>query len=85
MASSTSRRSLGTPASSSRLGPVVPLFRALSGRLKFTVRRHKFNEDAWRAIRPVVVGAHLQEREVLISYPLHHRDDLVDQPRAMGV
>jgi len=28
------------------LGPVVPSFRALPGRLKFTVRRHKFNEDS---------------------------------------
>ena len=27
------------------LGPVDPSFRALSGRLKFTVRRHKFNAD----------------------------------------
>ena len=27
-------------------GPVVPSFRALSGRLKFTVRRHKFNKDS---------------------------------------
>jgi len=31
--------------SSSLLGPVAPSFRALSGRLKFTVRRHKFNTD----------------------------------------
>ena len=30
---------------SSLLGPVDPSFRALSGRLKFTVRRHKFNKD----------------------------------------
>ena len=29
----------------SHLGPVDPSFRALSGSLKFTVRRHKFNED----------------------------------------
>ena len=28
--------------SSSLLGPVDPSFRALAGRLKFTVRRHKF-------------------------------------------
>jgi len=27
------------------LGPVDPSFRALSGRRKFTVRRHKFNKD----------------------------------------
>ena len=27
-------------------GPVVPSFRALFGRLKFTVRRHKFNKDS---------------------------------------
>ena len=26
-------------------GPVVPSFRALSGRLELTVRRHKFNKD----------------------------------------
>ena len=29
----------------SLLGPVDPSFRALSGRLKFTARRHKFNKD----------------------------------------
>ena len=28
------------------LGPIELSFRALSGRLKFTVRRHKFNEDS---------------------------------------
>jgi len=33
--------------SSSLLGPVDPSFRALSGRLKFTVRRHKFNKDSF--------------------------------------
>ena len=32
--------------SSSLLGPVDPSFRALSGSLKFTVRRHKFNKDS---------------------------------------
>ena len=31
----------------SLLGPVDPLFRALSGRLKFTVRRHKLNNDSF--------------------------------------
>ena len=31
--------------SPSLLGPVDPSFRALSGRLEFTVRRHKFNEE----------------------------------------
>ena len=33
------------------LGPVDPLFRAVSGHLKLTVRRHKFNKDSllmWR-------------------------------------
>ena len=30
----------------SRLGPVDPACRALSGRLKLTVRRHKFNQDS---------------------------------------
>ena len=28
------------------LAPVDPSFRALAGRLKFTIRRHKFNKDA---------------------------------------
>ena len=32
--------------SSSLLGHVDPSFRALSGRLKFTARRHKFNKDS---------------------------------------
>ena len=32
-------------ASSLLLGPVDPSFRALSGRPKFTVRRHKLNKD----------------------------------------
>ena len=30
----------------SPVGPVHPSFRALSGRLNYTVRRHKFNEDS---------------------------------------
>ena len=30
----------------SPLGPVDPSFRALSGRLKFMVRRHKFDKDS---------------------------------------
>ena len=30
----------------SLLGPVDPSFRALSGRLGFTVRRHKFSKDS---------------------------------------
>jgi len=28
------------------LGPVDPSFRALSGRPKFTIRRHKFNKNS---------------------------------------
>jgi hypothetical protein len=37
--------------SSCLFGPVDPSFRALSGRLKFTVRRHKLNTDflSWQA------------------------------------
>ena len=38
-------RNLSNRVSSSLLGPLVPSFRALSGRLKFTVRRDKFNKD----------------------------------------
>ena len=37
--------------SSSLLGPVDPSFRARSGRLKFTVRRHKFNDDSFFSVR----------------------------------
>ena len=33
-------------ASWSLLGPVVPSFRTLSGRLQFAVRRHQFNKDS---------------------------------------
>jgi len=32
--------------SSSFLGPVDPSFRALSGRLEFTVQRHQFNKES---------------------------------------
>ena len=32
--------------SSSLLGPVVPSFRTISGRLAFTARRHKSNKDS---------------------------------------
>jgi len=38
------RRKVVHRVSSSLLGPVDPSFRALSGRLKFMVRRHKFNK-----------------------------------------
>ena len=34
-----------------RLDPVVPSFRALSGRLKFMVRRHKFNKDSLACVQ----------------------------------
>jgi len=40
--------------SSSLLGPLDPSFRALSGRLKFTVRRHKFNNDSLSDLDDVV-------------------------------
>ena len=47
-------------------GPVVPSFRALSGRLKSTARRHKFNTDylsqvrygsAFEVVREELLGA----------------------------
>ena len=40
------RRKVVHRVSSSLLGPVDPSLRALYGRLKFTVRRHKFNKDS---------------------------------------
>ena len=33
------------------LGPIDPSFRALAGRLNFTVRRHKFNKDSLFVVR----------------------------------
>ena len=44
--SSLARAPRAQQVSSSLLGPVDPSFQALSGRLKFTVRRHKFNKDS---------------------------------------
>jgi len=41
-------RTYGCVGYGSLLGPVDPSFRALSGRLEFTVRRHKFNKDSLR-------------------------------------
>ena len=41
----TPKHTHSTPLDS-LLGPVDPSFRALSGCLKFTVRRHKFNKDS---------------------------------------
>ena len=43
--------------SSSLLGPVVPSFRALSGRLKFMVRRHKFIKVGPKVARVDRAGA----------------------------
>ena len=56
--------------SSSLLGPVDPRFRALSGRLQFTVRRHKFSllaavvlqHDASAAARWGLAGSLAQRR-----------------------
>ena len=49
-------------ASSSLLGPVVSSVRALSGRLKCTARRRKFNKDSLPVVEPRV-------SETLISKP----------------
>ena len=37
-------------------GPIDPSFRALSRRLKFTVRRHTFNKDSFPLLRGLGVG-----------------------------
>ena len=42
---------MGDRVSSSPLGRVVPSFQPLSGRLKFAVRRHKFNDDSLSCAR----------------------------------
>ena len=49
----------------SLLGPVVPLLRALSGRLKFTVRRHKFNKDSGQAARHEKRESHFCQKVIL--------------------
>ena len=70
---STSRAGLGTRGQgSSLLGPLDPSFRALSGRLKFTVRRHEFNKDPlfkrFRMLRfRVLVEPQLPQELVLLS------------------
>ena len=38
--------SVSYPVLSCRLGPADPSFQALSRRLKFTIRRHKFNKNS---------------------------------------
>ena len=43
--------------SSGLLGPVNSSFRALPGRLKFTVRRHRFNQDCLSLVDPETWGA----------------------------
>ena len=43
-----------TPVRRSLLGPADPSFRALSGRLEFTVRRHKFDKDSLLCTQVVV-------------------------------
>ena len=62
----------------SPLGPVNPSFRALSGRLKFTVRRHKFNKDS--IICLAVFGAHEADR-VASDLVAAGRDDGLRQDR----
>ena len=56
--------------SSSLLGPVDPSFRAPSGRLKFTVRRHKFNQDSlpWGVGAPLPhdLAAHYVAEELVV-------------------
>ena len=44
--------------SASLVGAVHPLFRALSGRLKFTVRRQKFNRDSLSLCTLYQLSAH---------------------------
>ena len=53
----------GCPFTGGCLHEVDPSFRALSGRLKFTVRRHKFNKDS-------LSGRLLRGRLLLFSFTL---------------
>ena len=55
-------------ALSSLLGSVAPSCRALSGRLKFTVRRHKFNEGCV-CLLPFALTTHLTRRCPLQWWP----------------
>ena len=78
----TSRPCIDSPACTSacdskenRLGPVDSSFRALYGRLKFTVRRHTFNEDPLSYTAP-------RKRQVIHPWqeagPLNQFGDEVD-------
>ena len=70
--------------SSSLLGPVDPSFRALSGRLKFTVRPHKFNKDPLPPLKPPLMlqilrvlfwrGGHTVEYDTSIKSQLASRN-----------
>ena len=63
------------PFPSSFSGPVDPLLRALSGRLEFTVRRHKFDKDSR--------SQHLQMRLVRCPYTRDIQGQ--DSPRLLWV
>ena len=48
------------------LGPADPSFRALSGRLKCTVRRHEFNQDSLYR-KPDAKAVAEQHKEVVVD------------------
>ena len=60
-------------ASSSLLGPVVSSFRALSGRLKITVRRHTFNKDSFSWLGRMLAGLVNKTRPMANSFDIVYR------------
>ena len=62
----------------SLLGPVDVSFRALSGRLEFTARRHQFNDDAFSGARVYAKGW-MTYFQVQQAFSLCGRFDLVDE------
>ena len=68
------------------LGPVDPSFRALSGRLKLTVRRHKFNKDSRsKALESEVVFPSFQKSGFVGRHwvLLRHRHGQVQPSKAL--
>ena len=61
----------------SPVGPVDPSFRALSGRLKFTVRRHKFHKDSLSIPTGACRWGTLEEEQLLHRNVQRFRGGLV--------
>ena len=57
--------------------PLDPLFRALSGRLKFTVRRHEFSKDSFSFSSLLCTTLPLLLLIALLYHPARHAADVL--------